>query len=359
MASHFASLRDYVRKDFDWSGHETLPDATLALAANYQAPNGGMVYYIPEDDYASPYLSAYTALAFHWLRERGHTIPSAVETRLHDYLNQFLRTDVFPEFYTRGMSSSVRAVALAALGSRRLARDRRPRALPLPRERDGPLRQGPLPHGGECPRRRCPRGGRLDPRPFEPERRQDRLHRKRRRRLRPDPLQSRANPVRRPERAHPEVDAARRRPSFRAHPHHHPVPGQARSVGEHAGERLLHERPHRLQPPLRERDPELHFAHVLRRGRSRGGDVRRPAGPSRRSPAPASSDGPGQIGTASPLEARSGAPVLRRPAVLLPEGAEDGSGQRRCRDSTGVQRPESGGFGPCSRTPCGSRAESW
>ncbi len=115
MASHFASLRDYVRKDFDWSGHETLPDATLALAANYQAPNGGMVYYIPEDDYASPYLSAYTALAFHWLRERGHTIPSAVETRLHDYLNQFLRTDVFPEFYTRGMSSSVRAVALAAL----------------------------------------------------------------------------------------------------------------------------------------------------------------------------------------------------------------------------------------------------
>jgi hypothetical protein len=118
MASHFASLRDYVRKDFTWPGHETTPDSTLALAANYQAPNGGMVYYIPEDDYASPYLSAYTALAFHWLRERGHSIPSAVETRLHDYLGQFLRTDVFPEFYTRGMSSSVRAVALAALAFR-------------------------------------------------------------------------------------------------------------------------------------------------------------------------------------------------------------------------------------------------
>jgi hypothetical protein len=118
MASHFQSLRDYVRKDFTWPGHESIPDLTLALAANYQAPNGGMVYWVPEDDYASPYLSAYTALAFHWLRERGHSIPSAVETRLHEYLNQFLRADVFPEFYTRGMASSVRAVALAALAFR-------------------------------------------------------------------------------------------------------------------------------------------------------------------------------------------------------------------------------------------------
>ncbi len=118
MASHFSSLRGYVRDDFTWPGHEAIPDATLALAANYQAPSGGMVYYLPDDDYASPYLSAYTALAFHWLRERGHAVPSAVEARLHDYLRQFLRTDVFPEFYTRGMSSSVRAVALAALALR-------------------------------------------------------------------------------------------------------------------------------------------------------------------------------------------------------------------------------------------------
>jgi uncharacterized protein YfaS (alpha-2-macroglobulin family) len=118
MASHFASLRDYIAKDFQWEGHESIPDATLALAANFQAPNGGMVYFLPEDDYASPYLSAYTALAFHWLRERGHSIPASVETKLHEYLHQFLRTDVFPEFYTRGMASSVRAVALAALALR-------------------------------------------------------------------------------------------------------------------------------------------------------------------------------------------------------------------------------------------------
>jgi len=115
MASHFAHLRGYLPDDLEWEGHQELPDRTLALAANYQAPNGGMVYYIPEDSYASPYLSAYTALAFDWLRERGHSIPAGVEGKLHEYLVNLLRTDVFPDFYTQGMASSVRAAALAAL----------------------------------------------------------------------------------------------------------------------------------------------------------------------------------------------------------------------------------------------------
>ena len=119
MASHFAHLRAYLSDEVTWPGHEELPDITLGLAANYQAPNGGMVYYRPEDRYVSPYLSAYTALAFNWLRDRGHTIPAGVEQKLHDYLLNLLRTDVFPDFYTKGMASSVRAVALAALAPRR------------------------------------------------------------------------------------------------------------------------------------------------------------------------------------------------------------------------------------------------
>ncbi|MGH9337974.1 MAG: alpha-2-macroglobulin family protein, partial [Vicinamibacteria bacterium] len=61
MASHFEALRGYVREDFTWPGHEEVLETTLAIASNYQAPNGGMVFWIPEDDYASPYLSAYTA----------------------------------------------------------------------------------------------------------------------------------------------------------------------------------------------------------------------------------------------------------------------------------------------------------
>jgi len=118
MASHFARLRAYLPEDLEWPGHEQLPDSTLALAADFQAPSGGMVYWIPDDRYVSPYLSAYTALAMQWLRERGHEIPAGVEHNLDGYLQRLLRSDVFPDFYSRGMASSVRAVALAALAPR-------------------------------------------------------------------------------------------------------------------------------------------------------------------------------------------------------------------------------------------------
>ena len=83
--------------------------------ANHQAANGGMAYYTPQDEYVSPYLSAYTALAFNWLRDSGYAIPAQVEGPLHRYLSTFLRRNTMPSFYTAGMSSTVRAVALAAL----------------------------------------------------------------------------------------------------------------------------------------------------------------------------------------------------------------------------------------------------
>ncbi len=115
MASHYQNLKAYMPKDFKWEESEGLTEKTLALAAEHQAPNGGMVYYIPEDRYVSPYLSAYTAIAFNWLSTSGHKIPIEVEERLHGYLEKLLRRDVMPTFYSKGMSSTVRAVALAAL----------------------------------------------------------------------------------------------------------------------------------------------------------------------------------------------------------------------------------------------------
>lgn len=115
MASHYQNLRDYMPDDLEWNASKTLPNDILKQAANYQAPNGGMVYFIPMDQYVSPYLSAYTALAFNWLRDSGHDVPEAVESKLHAYLERLLRKDVVPTFYSRGMSSTVRAVALAAL----------------------------------------------------------------------------------------------------------------------------------------------------------------------------------------------------------------------------------------------------
>ncbi len=115
MAAHYVGLREYLPDSLEWTGADALPSRTLESAANFQAPNGGMAYYTPHDRYVSPYLSAYTALAFQWLRDRGYTVPPGVENRLHDYLLALLRRDVFPSFYSKGMASSVRAVALAAL----------------------------------------------------------------------------------------------------------------------------------------------------------------------------------------------------------------------------------------------------
>lgn len=117
MASHYGSLRDYLPGDFAWVQASTLPEEVLNSAKNFQAPNGGMTYWGSGDAYVSPYLSAYTALAFNWLRAAGHTVPAEVEQPLHGYLQKLLRKDVMPSFYNRGMTSSVRAVALAALSA--------------------------------------------------------------------------------------------------------------------------------------------------------------------------------------------------------------------------------------------------
>lgn len=115
MASHYLNLKQYMPDSFKWTEAEGLPQAALDIAAAFQAPNGGMTYFLARDEYVDPYLSAYTALAFNWLRHAGHKIPVAVEGKLHDYLLNLLRNNVMPTFYDEGMSSTIRAVALAAL----------------------------------------------------------------------------------------------------------------------------------------------------------------------------------------------------------------------------------------------------
>lgn len=119
MASHYLSLKDYMPADFKWEEADAVARDMLKSAVNYQAPNGGMVYYIPQDRYVSPYLSAYTALAFNWMRSAGYDVPAHVEDALHKYLKNLLKRDVLPTFYSKGMASTVRAVALAALSKHR------------------------------------------------------------------------------------------------------------------------------------------------------------------------------------------------------------------------------------------------
>ena len=115
MAEHFQNLQDYMPDDLKWEESKELAKKMLNDAANFQAPNGGMAFWIPKDDYVSPYLTAYTALAFGWLKDTGQEIPAGVETKLHSYLFDLLKRDVMPSYYDKGMASTVRAVALAAL----------------------------------------------------------------------------------------------------------------------------------------------------------------------------------------------------------------------------------------------------
>ena len=54
MAAQYLNLRVYMPPDFVWPDSQQLPQQTLDQAANYQAPNGGMTYFVPQDRYASP-----------------------------------------------------------------------------------------------------------------------------------------------------------------------------------------------------------------------------------------------------------------------------------------------------------------
>jgi len=118
MAANFSTLGKYLPADLTWKGAADTLTAMLSSAADFQAPNGGMAYWVASNDRADPYLSAYTALAFGWLRERGVEVAAPVEEKLLAYLKELLRKDVAPDYYTADMTASVRATALAALAQR-------------------------------------------------------------------------------------------------------------------------------------------------------------------------------------------------------------------------------------------------
>jgi uncharacterized protein YfaS (alpha-2-macroglobulin family) len=118
MAALYTPLAPYLQAGFLWPESDKAVEETLALAAEHQAPNGGMTYYKAKDEYASPYLSAFTGLAFNWLRELGYRPPDRVEGRLQEYLQNLLRHDAVPPEFNKEMTATVRAVALAVLAER-------------------------------------------------------------------------------------------------------------------------------------------------------------------------------------------------------------------------------------------------
>jgi uncharacterized protein YfaS (alpha-2-macroglobulin family)/uncharacterized protein len=115
VANSYLELQEYLQDSAKWPNPKEDVFSALLSAANFQAPNGGMAYWIPQNSHVSPYLSAYTAIALNRLKGSNYEVPPKVEERLQAYLLKLLRRDLFPTFYSKGMSSSVRAVALAAL----------------------------------------------------------------------------------------------------------------------------------------------------------------------------------------------------------------------------------------------------
>ncbi|MHA1539477.1 MAG: alpha-2-macroglobulin family protein [Alphaproteobacteria bacterium] len=118
MAAHYQKLKKYLDKDFEWKNADKLLKEVLAEATNFQASNGGMAYFKPENKYVSPYLSAYTALGFNWLEDTGHKVPKTVRNNLDKYLQNALKRDIFPSYFNDSLSTDIRAVILSALSER-------------------------------------------------------------------------------------------------------------------------------------------------------------------------------------------------------------------------------------------------
>ncbi|SPJ14661.1 Alpha-2-macroglobulin domain protein [Syntrophobacter sp. SbD2] len=111
IAGAAAGLAPYFSNSFSWQNGPGEADRILATASEFQAPNGGMAFYQPRDDYVSPFLSAFTAKAFNWLRESGHAPPVPVEEKLTRYLIDLLKRDESADGVSRSVLSNVRALA--------------------------------------------------------------------------------------------------------------------------------------------------------------------------------------------------------------------------------------------------------
>lgn len=117
-AALYLKLKPYLPKDFSWDEAPELVRSVTEKAFEHQAPNGAMCYYIPSDTYQSPYLSAFTLLAFSWLEESGHPVPENVEEKLTHYLEQLLKKNTLPPYYSDRMIATIRATALCALAQK-------------------------------------------------------------------------------------------------------------------------------------------------------------------------------------------------------------------------------------------------
>jgi len=113
MASDYLSIRDALPASVQWPRAAAEIETNIAHAADFQAPDGGMAFWIPRNAFVSPYLSTYTALAFDWLQAAGHSVPADVRENLDDYLENTILA-ARPDDYEHN-APILQAAAMAAL----------------------------------------------------------------------------------------------------------------------------------------------------------------------------------------------------------------------------------------------------
>lgn len=115
LAMQYIDLEERGAKHgIEWPDPEATIVQALDSAVEFQAPNGGMAYFVPRNRDTDAYLSAYTALAFSWLADAGHEIPPRVNRKLLDYLRTYL-ADQEEEPSISHMNARISAVILHAL----------------------------------------------------------------------------------------------------------------------------------------------------------------------------------------------------------------------------------------------------
>ncbi|HEX5314214.1 MAG TPA: hypothetical protein VFX38_04800, partial [Gammaproteobacteria bacterium] len=112
LASDYLRLKPVLGDSVKWGDAQSAITKSLQAATDFQAPGGGMAFWIPRDDFASPYLSVYTALAFDWLARAGHPVAPTVEARLRAYLRKHV---LALDDASSPAAPVLRAAALAAL----------------------------------------------------------------------------------------------------------------------------------------------------------------------------------------------------------------------------------------------------
>lgn len=104
LAAMYLRSPEYIQKEVNWPNADNVIQQALNNAAGFQAYNGGMAFFSPFDEFANPYLSAYTLVGFNWLTEWGYIVPEDVEGRLTEYLSKQSKTKTTKRGNSIGMA---------------------------------------------------------------------------------------------------------------------------------------------------------------------------------------------------------------------------------------------------------------